>query len=49
MYVALVLVFSYIKNFTAKVMVVGWGVPTVIVGITLAVNLDNYQLYQGEM
>lgn len=49
MYIALVLVFSYIKNFMIKVMIIGWGVPLVVVVITLAINVDNYQLYQDQL
>nr|KAG5699357.1 hypothetical protein BaRGS_008265 [Batillaria attramentaria] len=44
MYLALVLVFkTYFTNFILKCSVVGWGVPLVIVIVTLAVNeTDNY-------
>lgn len=53
MYVALVLVFSYIKRFMVKVMVIGWGVPLIIVIITLALDevpgVDNYVHYQDQL
>ncbi|CAL1538527.1 unnamed protein product [Lymnaea stagnalis] len=46
MYLALILVFkTYFTNFILKCSLVGWGVPLLIVIITLAVNsTDNYGL-----
>lgn len=53
MYIALVLVFSYIKKFMLKVMIIGWGVPLLIVIITLALEsidgVENYKLYQEQL
>ncbi|XP_050392607.1 uncharacterized protein LOC126811152 isoform X2 [Patella vulgata] len=44
MYLALVLVFkTYYSNFMLKCCIVGWGIPLVIVAITLGINnTDNY-------
>ncbi|XP_067947583.1 adhesion G-protein coupled receptor G4-like [Watersipora subatra] len=49
MYIALVLVFSYIKRFILKVMLVGWGVPLIIVVVTLAQSRENYIYYQDQL
>lgn len=49
MYIALVLVFSYIKKFMVKVMLVGWGVPVIIVAITLAIDVNNYDVINDEL
>ncbi|XP_065838360.1 adhesion G-protein coupled receptor G2-like isoform X2 [Oscarella lobularis] len=43
LYILLVIVFSRtIKLLTLKLCLVGWGVPAVIVAITLGVSTDNY-------
>lgn len=49
MYVALIQVFnSHISLFMLKSLTVGWGIPLVIVGITLGVNTtDNYGNQKG--
>ena len=50
MYIALVLVFTYIKRFMIKVMVIGWGAPAIIVAVTMGINkLENYGLYNDEL
>lgn len=49
MYIKLVLVFSYIKHYMVKCCLAGWGVPLVIVAITLGINVDNYKLYHEQM
>jgi len=49
MYIALVLVFAYFKRFMLKIMLVGWGVPLVIVGITLGIGTNNYQAINDRM
>ncbi|XP_013379586.1 adhesion G-protein coupled receptor G6 isoform X2 [Lingula anatina] len=48
MYLALVKVFqTYYRKLLLKFAIVGWGVPLVIVAITLAINIDNYNYYTG--
>ncbi|XP_013379590.1 adhesion G-protein coupled receptor G6 isoform X2 [Lingula anatina] len=48
MYLALVKVFqTYYRKLLLKFAIVGWGAPLVIVGITLAINVDNYNYYAG--
>ncbi|XP_022094807.1 adhesion G-protein coupled receptor G2-like isoform X2 [Acanthaster planci] len=43
MYMALVRVFAtYYSHFLLKMVIVGWGIPLVIVGITLGADLQNY-------
>ncbi|XP_072178844.1 adhesion G-protein coupled receptor G6-like [Diadema setosum] len=47
MYLALVKVFdSYRSHLMKKMGAIGWGLPLVIVGVTLGVNLDHYNFYQ---
>lgn len=46
MYLALVKVFdSYTSHLMKKMCVIGWGLPAVIVGILLGVDLDYYDFY----
>lgn len=46
MYLALVKVFdSYTSHLMKKMCVIGWGLPAVIVGILLGVDLDHYDFY----
>ncbi|XP_033635708.1 adhesion G-protein coupled receptor G2-like isoform X2 [Asterias rubens] len=43
LYMALVKVFEvYYSHFILKIMLGGWGIPLVIVGITIGVDLQNY-------
>ncbi|XP_071506944.1 adhesion G-protein coupled receptor G6-like [Diadema antillarum] len=47
MYLALVKVFdSYRSHLMKKMAAIGWGLPLVIVGVTLGVNLDHYNFNQ---
>ncbi|XP_041462633.1 adhesion G-protein coupled receptor G6-like isoform X1 [Lytechinus variegatus] len=46
MYLALVKVFdSYTSHLMKKMCLVGWGLPAVIVGVVLGVDLDHYDFY----
>ncbi|XP_071509160.1 adhesion G-protein coupled receptor G4-like [Diadema antillarum] len=48
MYLALVKVFdSYRSHLMKKMGAIGWGLPLVIVGVTLGVDLDHYDFYQN--
>ena len=49
MYIALVLVFSYIKRFMLKVMIIGWGAPLIIVAITIGHSRENYTEIQEQL
>ncbi|XP_042188664.1 adhesion G-protein coupled receptor G6 [Callorhinchus milii] len=43
MYIALVKVFNtYIRKYMLKFCIVGWGLPALVVGIVLAINLEFY-------
>uniref|UniRef100_A0A4W3HJH8 Adhesion G-protein coupled receptor G6 n=1 Tax=Callorhinchus milii TaxID=7868 RepID=A0A4W3HJH8_CALMI len=43
MYIALVKVFNtYIRKYMLKFCIIGWGLPALVVGIVLAINLEFY-------
>ncbi|XP_078619583.1 uncharacterized protein LOC144886735 isoform X1 [Branchiostoma floridae x Branchiostoma japonicum] len=48
MYIALVKVFNtYYKRFMFKLALAGWGIPAVVVGITLGIDHKSYGPYEG--
>ncbi|XP_077864329.1 adhesion G-protein coupled receptor G6-like [Saccoglossus kowalevskii] len=43
MYLQLVKIFkTYIRHFMLKFCLIGWGIPVVIIAITLTIDIDNY-------
>ncbi|XP_078699177.1 uncharacterized protein LOC144926371 isoform X2 [Branchiostoma floridae x Branchiostoma belcheri] len=48
MYIALVKVFNtYYKRFMFKLALAGWGIPAIVVGITLGIDHKSYGPYEG--
>ncbi|XP_067947450.1 mucin-22-like [Watersipora subatra] len=49
MYISLVVIFRTINRLMLKSMLVGWGTPLLVVVITLSIDVNNYQLYNGQL